>query len=688
MDARTVVGLGFDPWLPLWLLGVLAVLAVLVCGLAILRGARGALLRTALAAVLLLAIANPKLKQENRETLPDIAVLVVDESASMRVGDRARVADLARRSVEERLNRLPDLETRVVSVPEAGTNGTQLFSALERALAELPRGRLAGVVAITDGQVHDVAPNAAASIGAPFHALIAGKRGEIDRRVRLIEAPSFGIVGRSVDIRVVVEDLEPDPALQFALLTERRDGAEPARRAVPIGREQRITVPIERAGPLVVEFEVEPRPGEISQLNNRAVAVINGVRDRLRVLLVSGEPHQGERTWRRLLKADAAVDLVHFTILRPPEKDDLTPLNELALIAFPVRELFQVKLREFDLIVFDRFTNRGILPPVYLRNIADYVRQGGALLTSVGPDYTGPASLYNTALGQVLPAAPSGRVIEAAFRPRVTDLGQRHPVTAGLAPPSGEGSWGRWYRRIDATASRGQSIMGGPNNEPLLVLDRVGQGRVALMLSDQIWLWSRNHDGGGPQAELLRRIAHWLMKEPDLEEEVLRARVEGGVLTVERRSIEDTPPPEVEITAPDGGIARHALTLSGPGRATLRLDAPTPGVWRAFDGRQVAFAAAGTANPMEVADLRALDIPLAPVAAATGGGIAWLADPLPEFRRVAENRDTRGTGWLGLRRTGGHLVTGAAELPLLPPWLALVVVLGLMFWAWRREGAA
>jgi hypothetical protein len=688
MDARTVVGLGFDPWLPLWLLGALAVLALLVCGLALLRRARGAVLRSLLAAVLLLAIANPKLRQENRETLPDIAVLVVDESASMRVGDRARAAELARRSVEERLGRLDNLETRVVSVPEAGSNGTQLFAALDRALAELPRGRLAGVVAITDGQLHDVPENPAAAIGAPFHALVTGARGETDRRVRLIEAPSFGIVGRSVEIRVVVEDLEPDPATPFAQLTERRDGAEPARRAVPVGREQRITVPIERAGPLVVEFEAEARPGEVSLLNNRAVAVINGVRDRLRVLLVSGEPHQGERTWRRLLKADAAVDLVHFTILRPPEKDDLTPLNELALIAFPVRELFQVKLKEFDLIVFDRFTNRGILPPVYLRNIADYVRQGGALLTSVGPDYTGPASLYNTGLGQVLPAAPSGRVIEAAFRPRVTELGQRHPVTAGLAPPSGEGSWGRWYRRIDATASRGQAVMGGPNNEPLLVLDRVGQGRVALMLSDHIWLWSRNHDGGGPQAELLRRIAHWLMKEPDLEEELLRARVEGGVLTVERRSTDDAPPPAVEITAPDGTMARHALIASAPGRATLRLDAPSPGVWRAFDGRQVAFAAAGTTNPAEIADLRALDARLAPVAAATGGRVSWLADGLPEFRRVAENRDTRGPGWMGLRRTGTHLVTGAAELPLLPPWLALAAILGLMLWAWRREGSA
>ena len=107
--------------------------------------------------------------------------------------------------------------------------------------------------------------------------------------------------------------------------------------------------------------------------NNRAIAVIEGIRDRLRVLLVSGEPHPGERTWRNLLKADASVDLVHFTILRPPEKQDGTPIKELALIAFPTRELFVDKLDQFDLIIFDRYRRQAVLPMAYLHNVADYV---------------------------------------------------------------------------------------------------------------------------------------------------------------------------------------------------------------------------------------------------------------------------------------------------------------------------
>ncbi len=292
---------------------------------------------------------------------------------------------------------------------------------------------------------------------------------------------------------------------------------------------------------------MEQLPGEVSTLNNRVAITINGVRDRLRVLLVSGEPHAGERTWRRLLKADPAVDLVHFTILRPPEKDDLTPLNELALIAFPTRELFQQKIGEFDLIILDRFQNRGILPPPYLRNIADYVRHGGALLMDVGPEFASPSSLDDTPLRDILPAHPlrgpdgelgNDGVVDGAFRPAVTALGTRHPVTEGLPGWHADASpsWGSWYRRIGASDLHGSVLLSaeagttgvGTDAAPLLLLERVEQGRVALLLSDQIWLWSRGHQGGGPQAELLRRVAHWLMRQPALEEDALTARIVPG----------------------------------------------------------------------------------------------------------------------------------------------------------------
>ncbi|WP_424812918.1 hypothetical protein [Roseococcus sp. YIM B11640] len=693
---QTSFGIDFAPILPLWLIAALGAVCLLALLPAFLRRARGVWWRGLAFALLLGALSQPRLVEQTRETRPDIALLLVDRTDSTRSAEgHAAAIEAARRQLESRIGRLRDVELRVVDVPEGGNQGTRAFAALEAALSEIPAARLAGVLLLSDGQVHDIPPSGSWSPGegVPLHLLMPGRAGEVDRRIRLIEAPGFGIVGRSVELRLIVEDLGVPRAEGQARLTLRRDGQAPITESVPIGREHRISLPIERAGPSVIDLVAETRPGEVSDVNNRVVVALNGVRDRLRVLLVSGEPHAGERTWRRLLKADPGVDLVHFTILRPPEKDDLTPLNELALIAFPVRELFQVKLRDFDLIVFDRFANRGILPPSYMRNIAEYVRAGGALLASVGPEFVGGTSLAATPLGSVLPArplSPQQAILDQAYRPRISPAGSRHPVTEGLPganTESTEASWGRWYRTIRTDARAGTTIMEGPDASPLLVLDRVGQGRVALMLSDHLWLWSRGHDGGGPQQELLRRTAHWLMREPELEEEDLTARIEAGRLFIGRRSLDSGPPPEVTITAPDNSTRREPLRADGGGRASAQVAAEAPGLWQVSDGRRQAFAAAMPANPPEFADLRSDPARLQPLVQATGGAARFLGDgqTVPEIRSVAAGRDAQGAGWLGLRKRDDHTVTGIAALPLLPAWLMLPLLLGVAILAWRSE---
>jgi uncharacterized membrane protein len=697
---QAIAAIRFEPALPLWLLAALAALCAAAIGIALWRRARGTVWRILAFAALLLWLSGPRVVEETREGLPDIALMVVDDSASMQVGTRAALAERARARIEAQARDVPGLELRTITVPEAGTEGTRLFTAIERGLADIPRARLAGIVAITDGQAHDIPASPVAE--APLHVLIPASGEEADRRIRVVEAPGYGIVGKSVILRLAVEDLgRPNLGAGGApaRLTIRRDGEPALIQDTAPGQSREVEIPITRGGPTVVELAVDPLPGEVSQANNRAVVTINGVRDRLRVLLVSGEPHPGERTWRRLLKSDPAVDLVHFTILRPPEKDDMTPLNELALIAFPVRELFQVKIKEFDLIIMDRFANRSTLPPVYLRNIADYVREGGALLMSAGPEFASAFSLAASPLGAVLPArpAPGGALVEDAFRPEVTALGLRHPVTESLpglrpgAPPT----WGRWYRRIEPANLRGDVILAAPSPSggeaaPLLTLEHVGQGRAALLLSDHIWLWSRGHDGGGPQGELLRRIAHWLMKEPELEETALLARIERGQLTVERRTTQDEPPLPLTVTDPDGVQARLAPEAIRPGRSVGTMPAAAPGVWSVSDGARTAFAASGSANPLEIADLRATATLLAPQARATGGGIHWLdgmAQGAPALRRTEPNREASGTGWIGLQRRHDHVVTGITANPLLPSWLALPLILGLALLAWRREGA-
>jgi hypothetical protein len=693
---QVIAALRFDPLLPIWLIASIAVVAALVCLLALWRRAKGAVLRAMAFALLLLWLSGPRLVRETREALPDIGLLVIDQTASMQVNDRAAVTAAAQSAIREQAGQFKDLDLRTITVPEKGDAGTLLFSEIERAVGEIPRSRLAGIVAITDGQIHDV-PKAVPG-DVPLNVLIPAKGEEIDRRLRIIEAPGFGIVGKPVTLRVAVDDLGSSHGRGQATLTVRRDGEPPRQSTVPIGREQQIEIPITRAGPTVVELAASPLAGEVSTINNRAVVEINGVRDRLRVLLISGEPHPGERAWRRLLKSDPSVDLVHFTILRPPEKDDMTPLNELALIAFPVRELFQDKIGEFDLIILDRFQNRGLLPIPYLANIANRVRQGGALLLSVGPEFSGITSLASTPLASVLPGGPArfNAVVNEQFRPLVTDLGQRHPVTEGLTganPPGTERdpTWGRWYRRVQPGDMRGSVLLRTPDNQPLLALDRVGEGRVALLLSDQIWLWSRGHEGGGPQAELLRRIAHWLMKEPALEENALTAHVNEGRLTVLRRSTDPTPPGPVTITDPDGKATSVQLAQTGSGEGTVSLPATTPGVWQASDGTHTAFAAAGAANPPEIADLRATAGVVGKLAGDSGGGVHWLGSPasmdVPALRRTEPDRPASGGSWIGMQRRHDNIVTGIASLALLPAWLSLPVILAMLVLGWRREGA-
>ncbi len=703
MNALANIGsysLATAPLLPWWAIFGFVALAALALIFGAFRRARGTLWRLAAAAMLVLILLDPSLVQEQRQPQKDVAVVVVDDSPSMRIGQRRQYADEALQAVTQRLAALKDLDVRVVhaGAPDANApmadTGTQLYTALSRALADVPRQRVAGAIMITDGEIHDMPPPAQLGLDAPLHVLLTGQPNEADRRLVVKDAPSFGLVGKEVQLNVRVEDL-PDGATSnnnggTAQLTMRKDGGDAVIRNVTVGKDVSLTVPIDHGGPNVVELSVNAGPHELTLDNNRAALVVNGVRDRLKVLLVSGEPHQGERTWRNILKSDPSVDLIHFTILRPPEKQDGTPIRELSLIAFPIRELFDEKLDQFDLIIFDRYKQMNVLPPAYLQNIARYVQNGGALLDAAGPSFGTPESLYRTPLGAVLPAEPTGNVLEQGYVPHPTDIGRRHPVTSDLpglpSDPTKTPPWGRWFLDVEAQARRGNVVMNGLGDRPLLVLDRVGQGRVAELLSDEMWLWTRGYEGGGPQAELLRRVVYWLMKEPDLEENDLRAEVQGNRLVVTRQSLQPDNTP-VTVTGPDGKPQELSLAPSEGGRSIGSLPVTESGLYRITDGKRTALAAAGALNPIELADVRTTDEKVAADVAATGGGSYWVGPgSIPDIRRVGPDRTAAGHGWMGLRQNGDYVVTGVSEMPLLPGLFALLLALGAFLLAWRREG--
>ncbi|WP_296423205.1 hypothetical protein [Yoonia sp.] len=677
-----------DPLVPLAVIAVVGAVMALGLGFAVWRRLAGWWLRGLAGLALLAALANPALQQEDREPLSDIVMLVVDESASQRIGGRPAQAAAAIANIQSEIARRPGTELRIVTLGDGeGDTGTALMTALTAALAEEPQGRIAGIILLTDGRLHDIALSPA--LPAPLHTLLTGQPDDWDRRLVVANAPAFAILGEQVNLTLRIEDQGRAPAADTVPLSIAIDGEAPFTLPVPIGRDIDLPITLPHGGMNVLQFTIPEAAGELTDRNNAAVVQINGVRDRLRVLLVSGEPHPGERTWRNLLKSDASVDLVHFTILRPPEKQDGVPVNELSLIAFPTRELFLEKINDFDLIIFDRYRRRGILPGAYLENIRNYVEQGGAVLISSGPEYGGAESIYRSPLGAILPGAPTARVFEEGFTPQITDIGQRHPVTEGLEAfsPDGDGpGWGRWFRLIDVLVQQdATTVMSGIDNRPLLILNRVGEGRVALMASDQSWLWDRGYEGGGPQLELLRRLAHWMMKEPQLEEEALWVAPTGQTMRITRRTL-DQEADDVTVTHPDGTETVLSLQEVSPGQFETLWDAPEIGLYRLTDGIESSVIALGTAAPREFEQTIASGDLLAPLVDSTGGGILPVAAGDIDIRTVRAGRPATGRGWIGITPRGAYRTADISIKPILPAWTFLLLAALLIIGAWLREG--
>ncbi len=683
-------GIAFTPLVPsllLWIaLAAIAVIAVLL----LVARSRGAAVRVAALALIVLALANPSFTREDRVPLSSVAVVVVDKSPSQNFGNRTHETEQAREALVDELKKIKGLEVRVVEAGQADgeTDGTKLFGALSSALSDVPVDRVAGAFLITDGRVHDIPANAdALGFQAPVQALITGQKDERDRRIAVTAAPRFGIVGQPQTITYRLDD--QGVTGERAKVTVRRDGEVISERNVASGQTVNVDVDIKHAGPNIVEIEASPLENELTQVNNRAVVSIEGVRDKLRVLLVSGEPHSGERTWRNLLKSDPSVDLVHFTILRPPEKQDGTPINELSLIAFPTRELFQQKINEFQLIIFDRYARQGVLPSAYFDNIARYVRSGGAVLVSAGPDYASSTSIWRTPLDSVLPAEPVG-VTEKPFYARLTDAGKRHPVTRDLEGSSFDPPhWSRFFRTVDTRNATTPPLMTGADGEPLLLLQHYGEGRVALLLTDHIWLWARGYEGGGPHLDLLRRISHWLMKQPDLDEEALRLEVHGKDLTVTRQTMADSVQP-VTVTSPSG--AKHELTLTAgePGTWSSTIPANELGLWQATDGTLKALVNVGPTNPKEFSEVTSTTDTLKPLAQATGGDARRVVDgskvEIPRIVPVHSTSAFHGEGWMGVRMRDASVVKGVGVLPVFAGLVGLLLLLGAFAATWLREG--
>ena len=673
----------FYPYISYNLLYFLSFLSIIMIFIGFKFKASGNILRTILICIILICISNPIIVSENRENIPDTVAIILDLSPSQNIKNRKETAQKTYNLLKDKLKKFDNLDLRFKTIN--GKNGTNIFEPLSEIVADIPSDRLAGAIVITDGQIQDSPKNIENyNFKAPINFLLSGEKNERDRRLIIESAPRFGIVGEEIEVKIMIEDISSK--VPTALVSININNNIKKSKAITIGETVVLTLPLDRAGITSLNIEVEPGTEELTLQNNKSVIEINAIRERLKVMLVSGEPNMGLRSWRNLLNSDPSVDLVHFTILRPPNKQDLTPIGELSLIPFPTRELFQLNLKDFDLIIFDQYHLRGILPQYYLKNIVEYVVNGGALLDTAGPAYAGPYSLSQSPLQNILPTEPTGEVISEKFIPGITNEGLRHPVTANLKDNNNQNDWGPWYRMVEGLTISGDVLLEGPENRPLLILNRIGQGRVAQILSDQSWVWSRSENNKGPQADLLRRLVHWLMKEPELEENELSAKVEKDTILITRNSLALNSKP-VSLISPSNNKMEIYLDELGNGKQIGKVLSPEQGIWKLSSGISSISIIVGNSNSSEYLDVRTTDLIIKPIVDKNMGSITWLnsQNNFPNINHLPRSQMKTESKNIQLIKNKKYFIKNLKQTSITPWYILLILSIVLIFLSWYRE---
>ncbi|WP_336279463.1 glutamine amidotransferase [Bartonella sp. CB175] len=690
----------FQPFLPIFWILLLGGISTLFVIIGLIAQRQGSLLRLITLVSLILAILNPMIIKEQREPLKSTVGIVIDRSESQKFGTRTNDSDEAYAQLTDALAQYPQFEPRFIDAGKLSNNQyaptTNLFHALTQTISDVPLSRYAGTIFITDGQVHDIPELSNLYHKAPINALITGRSDEFDRQIKFISPPRFALINKPHILSILVEDKgqRPESLPAKANITVSVNGQETGHYSVTPGIVFQTEITLPHAEKNIIQVSTDTHKDELSFENNRAITVIKGIRENLRVLLVSGAPYNGERTWRDLLKGDSNIDLVHFTILRPPSKADNTPLSQLSLVVFPTTKLFVEDINNFDLIILDGYQHSSVFPLIYYDYIAQYVQNGGALLMVTGPEFTQQYSLAKTPLISILPALPNGIIIQKPFHPTITKEGERHPVTRDLATPSYPASqWGQWLRQIAIkNADKVTALMKGADEQPLLLLSHVGKGRVGMLLSDESWLWARGFEGGGPYAALYRRIFHWLMKEPELEEEKLTATSDHHLLTIRRQTLKDYPE-SAEITFPSGKKENITLTKEKEGVFTATVDTNEIGIFTIKNGDLTVLASVGVINNLELYDIISTDEKLTSISKHTGGHITRLHNekkerinipPIKLLQSKAGQTPPPARSIVLKEATETRLIT-ASYFSIFSDFFALLTCLFLLSSVWYRE---
>ena len=729
------------------------------------------LLRLLLCAAVFFVLLEPGRRLLATSKEPDRVVIAVDTSASMSVGEgadqRIRAAGRAAQDVVDdvaargfvpelwffdgaaRKGSLEELKALKDGTRPAEGAASTLSSVVDAVagteVAHVPTG---GVVIVSDGaDTSGLSPaltadlrQRVASLGgqtpAPLHTVVVGADSNFrDVVLERAIADEFAFVRNPMKIEVVLR--QRGFIGQVVPLTLSEDGAVVARTEVTLagdGEEVRAQFELtpQRAGKRLYTVQAPVLDGEAIAENNRLDFTVKLIRDRIRVLQVAGRPSWDERFVRRLLKENPSVDLISFFILRSTTDISGANNNELSLIPFPTKELFTEQLHTFDVVIFQDFNYRPYQMDPYLKNVADYVKQGGGFLMIGGELTFSEGDYQGTPLAEVLPVrmrAGRGHLDVEPFTPVVTEAGQNHPITdVGVGGLGGRGvDGGPGFSALPPLS--GVNLMAGLEPgavallthpfanaddgapQPVIAARDVDKGRSVAVMTDSLWHWALPQLGSGGSGgvdahrKLIANTLRWLIRDPELSHVKLVLATEGG------RGVE----PGAEVMAevrtfnaryqPEGG-AKLKLTLTpldGPGgvaigtsktiegetgvdgtfRAPLLPD--TPGAWRArvdvvgadvggVGGRVLGsdedvFVVRGTSLERLYGEARP---DLMRSLAAAGGG------------RSVDVDDVKG---LPLVDHGKVKVHRQKTEPLWNTWVALAVVtlLAASEWWWRRR---
>ncbi len=659
----------FEPLLPFWVLA-LCLIPILLTGLL-----NRKLSRVLLALILLGVLSGPTTERTTLVPEKDVVAVVTDISPSNQVAQRIALTDEALERIKTQLENMPHVEPLYISATGSAAQGTNIFRQMQSKLQSIPTDRLSAIITLTDGEVTDL-PNAA-DLPAPVHMLNTTPADSFDRRLIVHQAPAFALLDKPQTIILEVEDARNNEAEITVTL-----GENETKMLLPTNSPQEIEVTFDHAGTNALRLETPVLEGEITARNNQATQLVTGVRENLNVLLVSGLPHNGSRVILNLLKSDPSDNLVHFTILRTVGKHDPTPNDQLSLIPFPVEDLFEKDLEKFDLIVFDRYFRRNFLADQHFENIKQHIKDGHALLVLAGPDYNTRWGLANTPLKDILPATPFGEERKGMFRPTLSNVGKRHPITAPFAETAKD--WGRMaaINPTRVSSNKARTLMTGSNGLPLMLTDEIGDGRMGIWLSSNWWFWNRGIDGGGPQTEVLRRLTHWLMRQPELEEKRLDVSIANGQMTVTYNQVDAIDSMAIEVITPQGESTNHTLTADDEFSTTIPAGDDGLYTVRAENGI-LAYGVKGNVRDLEwrsQADMGALQN----LVTATGGSFTQLEEGKNiQLRRVTEGSNLSGPGWVGLPKRDSATQTGSERSPLIPAWLGLaLILLGLALTWW------